>query len=100
MPMRPGFGIPEEILERPPEDDPEFDIYMSEFIEVTGKLEKIRTPWLARVPMDDPMKADEGQYRSTEKVILEDLVKRNASSRLTKMAHILPQRLSTVPDVT
>eukprot|EP00973_Karenia_brevis_P064517 8964068-Karenia_brevis.AAC.1 len=50
--------------------------------------------------MDDPMKADEPQFRSTEKVVLKDLVRRNASSRLIKMAHILPQRLSTVPDAT
>eukprot|EP00973_Karenia_brevis_P007153 970499-Karenia_brevis.AAC.1 len=50
--------------------------------------------------MDDPMKADECQYRVTEKVITKDLVKRNASSRLTKMAHNVPQRLSPVPDAT
>eukprot|EP00973_Karenia_brevis_P083710 11614770-Karenia_brevis.AAC.1 len=48
--------------------------------------------------MDDPMKADEGQYRVTGKVILKDLVKRNASSKLTRMAHNVPQRLSPVPD--
>eukprot|EP00973_Karenia_brevis_P027156 3745223-Karenia_brevis.AAC.1 len=59
MPLRPGFGIPEEVLERPEEDDPEFDIYMSGFIEITECLEKIRAPWLEKVPMDDPMNADE-----------------------------------------
>eukprot|EP00973_Karenia_brevis_P017374 2381855-Karenia_brevis.AAC.1 len=48
--------------------------------------------------MDDLMKADEPQFRSTEKVVIKDVVKRNASSRLIKMAHILPQRLSPVPD--
>eukprot|EP00973_Karenia_brevis_P043681 6051004-Karenia_brevis.AAC.1 len=73
---------------------------MSELVEVTEKLEKVRAPWLAKVPMDDPMKADEPQFRSTEKVVIRDLVKRNAPSRLMKMAHILPQRLSPVPDAT
>eukprot|EP00973_Karenia_brevis_P093814 12419217-Karenia_brevis.AAC.1 len=50
--------------------------------------------------MDDPMKADECQYRVMARIIIEDLVKRNASSRLTKMAHNVPQRLSPVPDAT
>eukprot|EP00973_Karenia_brevis_P060438 8408787-Karenia_brevis.AAC.1 len=73
---------------------------MSEYVEVTESLEKIRAPWLEKVLMDDPMKADESQFRSTEKVFIKDLSKRNASSRLIKMAHNLPQRLSHVPDAT
>eukprot|EP00973_Karenia_brevis_P057603 8012185-Karenia_brevis.AAC.1 len=52
MPMRRGFGLPDEILERPEDDDPEFDIYiyiyMSEYVEVTESLEKIRAPWLEK----------------------------------------------------
>eukprot|EP00973_Karenia_brevis_P075027 10426096-Karenia_brevis.AAC.1 len=50
--------------------------------------------------MDDPMKADEPQIRSMEKVLLKELVRRSASSRLIQKTHILPQRLSTVPDAT
>eukprot|EP00973_Karenia_brevis_P075338 10466085-Karenia_brevis.AAC.1 len=49
--------------------------------------------------MDDPMNADETAIRSIEKAIIKDLAGRNASSRLIQMAHLLPQRLSTVPDV-
>eukprot|EP00973_Karenia_brevis_P040835 5651442-Karenia_brevis.AAC.1 len=49
--------------------------------------------------MDDPMNADETAFRSVERVIIKDLVGRDASSRLIKMAHLLPNRLSTVPDV-
>eukprot|EP00973_Karenia_brevis_P018512 2538398-Karenia_brevis.AAC.1 len=72
---------------------------MAGFIEITECLEKLRAPWLEKVPMDDPMNADETAYRSTEKSIMKDLIKRNASSRRIKMAHLLPHRLNNVPEV-
>eukprot|EP00973_Karenia_brevis_P059594 8296285-Karenia_brevis.AAC.1 len=49
--------------------------------------------------MDDPMNADEITYRSIEKSIMRDLMKRNASARLIKNAHLLPHRLNNVPEV-
>eukprot|EP00973_Karenia_brevis_P069234 9626777-Karenia_brevis.AAC.1 len=67
MPLRPGFGVPKEELQRPEEDDPDFDVYMVDFIDATECLEKLRGPWLEKVPMDDPMNTDETTFRSTEK---------------------------------
>eukprot|EP00973_Karenia_brevis_P027993 3855219-Karenia_brevis.AAC.1 len=64
--MRPGFGTPKTVLGRPDEEDVEFDIYMVGFIDVVECLEKLRKPWLEKVPMDDPMNADELKIRSAE----------------------------------
>eukprot|EP00973_Karenia_brevis_P089095 12355678-Karenia_brevis.AAC.1 len=48
--------------------------------------------------MDDPMHADEIKIRGVEKSIIKDLVGRRASARLVKNAHLLPSRLSNVPE--
>eukprot|EP00973_Karenia_brevis_P020293 2786654-Karenia_brevis.AAC.1 len=61
------------MLDRPEEDDREFDIYMVCFIDVVESLEELRRPWLEKVPMDDPMHADELTMRSKEKSIMKDL---------------------------
>eukprot|EP00973_Karenia_brevis_P040787 5645689-Karenia_brevis.AAC.1 len=86
------------MLERPEEEDTEFDIYMVGFIDVVDSLEDLRKPWLEKVPMDDPMHADELKMRSTEKSIMKDLIKRGASSRLIKNAHLLSTRLGPGPE--
>eukprot|EP00973_Karenia_brevis_P091689 12408675-Karenia_brevis.AAC.1 len=103
MPLRPGFGAPklgtpEEMLNRPEEDDEEFDIYMVGFIDAVEILEKLRKPWLEKVPMDDPMHADELTVRSKEKSVMKDLAKRGAPSRVIKNAHLLGTRLAKVPE--
>eukprot|EP00973_Karenia_brevis_P032265 4448160-Karenia_brevis.AAC.1 len=41
----------------------EFDQYMSEFVMMVERLQKLRTPWLARAPLDDPMRIDESAFR-------------------------------------
>eukprot|EP00973_Karenia_brevis_P010950 1484571-Karenia_brevis.AAC.1 len=61
------------MLERPEEEDGEFDIYMVGFIDVVESLEELRRPWLEKVPKDDPMHADELTIRSKEVSILRDL---------------------------
>eukprot|EP00973_Karenia_brevis_P004269 586151-Karenia_brevis.AAC.1 len=68
------------------------------FIDIVDSLENLRKPWLEKVPMDDPMYADELMIRSKEKNIMKDLVDRNASSRLIKNAHLLSTRLTPVPE--
>eukprot|EP00973_Karenia_brevis_P009372 1268953-Karenia_brevis.AAC.1 len=87
MPMRPGYPESEEIFQGPPEEDLAFNQYVSEFPTMTERMEKIRVQWLAKVPMDDPLKADEPQFCVTEKIIFEDLLARNASSRQLIKAH-------------
>eukprot|EP00973_Karenia_brevis_P015026 2050633-Karenia_brevis.AAC.1 len=61
------------MLERPEEEDAEFDIYMVGFVDIVKCLEDLRKPWLEKVPMDDPMHADELKIRGGEKSILKDL---------------------------
>eukprot|EP00973_Karenia_brevis_P079104 10976387-Karenia_brevis.AAC.1 len=61
------------MLERPEEEDGEFDIYMVGFIDIVECLENLRRPWLEKVPMDDPMHIEELEIRSAEKSILKDL---------------------------
>eukprot|EP00973_Karenia_brevis_P021045 2894716-Karenia_brevis.AAC.1 len=68
------------------------------FIDVVEIFEKLRKPWLEKVPMDDPMHADELTVRSKEKSIMKDLVNRGAPSRLIKNAHLLATRLAKVPE--
>eukprot|EP00973_Karenia_brevis_P061261 8520620-Karenia_brevis.AAC.1 len=55
MPIRPEFPAPKKALEKPEEEDVEFDIYMVGFIDVVECFENLRNPWLEKVPMDDPM---------------------------------------------
>eukprot|EP00973_Karenia_brevis_P039673 5477317-Karenia_brevis.AAC.1 len=57
--------------------------------------QKLRTPWLARVPLDDPMRIYESACRVVEMVIVNELVDREASSRLMKKARNVPQRLAS-----
>eukprot|EP00973_Karenia_brevis_P061277 8522655-Karenia_brevis.AAC.1 len=62
------------------------------------RLEKLRAPWLARAALDDPMRFNETSFRVLEMVIINDLLDREASSRLMRKAHNVPQRLAAVPD--
>eukprot|EP00973_Karenia_brevis_P025545 3525987-Karenia_brevis.AAC.1 len=73
IPLRQGFGSPRTMLERPDEEDSDFDIYLVGFIDNVSTLEKLQKPWLKKIPMDDPIYAGEIRIRGAEKLILEDL---------------------------
>ena len=91
-----GILVPEDVskeVPRGPESDPEFDEYVKEFQELVADLVEKRSAWEAIAPFDDPMRYDEVAFRQLESLILADLVKSGASSRLLRLAHCLALEL-------
>ena len=71
--------------------------YFREFVHLSGLIRKYRQEYMSKLPLSDPMRIDEVEFRLIEADILQDLFRKGASVKSMRNAHCLPMRNYIVP---